>query len=169
MTGCRVDSCGRPIKAREMCAMHYMRERRTGDAGQTRGPGGRPRDPRRAMWAKVMGEEWSERTFSDFYIAVETLTEVGAVEPAINAATRPNGTLNVAKLSRLAGVAAMEYVITERFHRLDADSQVTRYPVTEQHDPPRPAGPNPRTASADTPDPGSSVCGRQRRPRPAPC
>ena len=94
---CIIDGCDRKPVAKGLCAKHYMRVRRAGDPNQVRKPG-RKRDPALAL----LSEGRSRRSAARFLQAVRWLQETGAddeaVERAIIAATRPNGTVNVSKL-----------------------------------------------------------------------
>ncbi|OBI53596.1 hypothetical protein [Mycobacterium sp. E787] len=110
VTPCSVDSCQRQVKAKGLCEKHYRRMRRTGDPNQVRKPGPAP-DPYRAQ---VRGLQYSdfgcERTMQTYVAAMAMLgafADHDAFAAALAAATRPNGSLNVSKLRRLADAALM--------------------------------------------------------------
>lgn len=46
MKTCTIDGCGRGHYARDLCRMHYARERRTGDPLLARKRGAKPKPPR---------------------------------------------------------------------------------------------------------------------------
>jgi hypothetical protein len=52
---------------------------------------------------------WSERSFDTFYSAVRDLRAVGGdtLGESLQMATRPNGSINVSKLRRIADIALM--------------------------------------------------------------
>ena len=97
---CRIDGCDREPTAKGLCAKHYMRLRRAGDPNRVRKPGWKTSEARNLM------REWSPRTFARFTLAMRMLEDAGiGVEEkqrAIKAASRPNGSMNVAKLLRIA-------------------------------------------------------------------
>jgi hypothetical protein len=76
---------------------------------------GRPLEPARAATRNLF-REWSERTFATYWRATKILTALEGREgclAAIKQATRPNGSLNVAKLERLADTAIVRYTELE--------------------------------------------------------
>jgi hypothetical protein len=88
-----------------------MRQRRTGSAARTRRPGPkRKADPIRDLFP-----DWSATTYARYRKAFDRLRKVeaygleaGAHEKAVKAASRPNGSINVAKLERVSeDIAAM--------------------------------------------------------------
>lgn len=97
---CSVPDCGAPASAHGLCAKHYMRARRHGDPGVTHKRGPKP-DP--SSNAEMI-EELSPRTRARFDRAMRLdhwlreLGDEGYIEQAITAATRPNGSLNFAKV-----------------------------------------------------------------------
>jgi hypothetical protein len=112
-TTCSVADCSATVKAHGMCAKHYMRGWRGGDP-QTAPRQGRPADPLRATWRRKF-PDMSDRSFARLWAAMWPLavdrvvirdeqagTEQKADEYAIQRATRPNGSLNVAELERAA-------------------------------------------------------------------
>jgi hypothetical protein len=106
---CTVEDCAKPHKAHGLCATHYARWRRTGSADTTRKPGPKP-DAHRAMW-RGQFEEWGDRKFARFWFAFNALQVFGGgAESAILAATRDNGTLNIAAVERMAYQAIWRYV-----------------------------------------------------------
>lgn len=105
---CSITDCDNPAAARGLCAKHYMRARRTGDPTvvRKRGPTSDP-----SSITSVVGslfKEWSRSTQTRWIRAMildRKLQEyLGADEhftKAVMLATRPNGSLNVAKLLRV--------------------------------------------------------------------
>ena len=78
-------------------------------------PGPKP-DSYRAAVRKMMAE-MSDRTFDTFWAAfctIRTFDGDDALQAALKAATRPNGSLNVSKLSRLADSAVMRAAMEGR-------------------------------------------------------
>ncbi|MPZ64548.1 MAG: hypothetical protein GEU83_03185 [Pseudonocardiaceae bacterium] len=51
--GCTVGGCGRPVRARGLCATHHERWRRHGDPTVVLPPGGRQRPVAERFWSKV--------------------------------------------------------------------------------------------------------------------
>jgi hypothetical protein len=99
---CMIEGCNTKPVAKGLCAMHYMRQRRTSDPNQVR-KSGRKRNPA----LELLTENRSRRANMRFVLAAQWLREAGAdddvLRQAIKAASRPNGTLNI---SRLLGFAA---------------------------------------------------------------
>jgi hypothetical protein len=78
---------------------------------------GRPVNAERARWQRTVGESWSERTFGTFWRALQTIESCDGRDGlivAIQTATRPNGSLNVAVMKRCADIAVMRLVLRER-------------------------------------------------------
>ena len=73
-------------------------------------PGPKP-DPARA-YARKLFSEWSERTFATYWSAMQRLDVGGedAKRAALAAAIRPNGSINVSKLARIADQELMKAV-----------------------------------------------------------
>ena len=75
---CTIEGCDRKPVAKGLCAMHYMRARRTGDPNQTR-KSGRKRDPAPMLMSgdrsPRSNAQWS-RTAGDDHEAAEQATEV---------------------------------------------------------------------------------------------
>src|SRR4051794_37598715 len=88
-------ACGKPVHAKGLCATHYQRWRRTGDATKIR-KAGRLQDPRWSAHRQMLGDDFgSERTLARWRKAVGLLQLIGAdTSEAIRAASRPKGTLN---------------------------------------------------------------------------
>jgi hypothetical protein len=106
---CKIEGCQSRSVAKDLCAKHYMRERRTGDASRTRKPG-RKRDPAIAMHRKLMTPDFGSRSKFSRYIAAMRLladSDLATRQAVINKASRPNGTINIAKLQRLALITAV--------------------------------------------------------------
>ena len=99
-----------------------MRVRRNGDPNATR-KRGRKQSEFLALNREFLSE-WSPRTLSRYAQAMSILGDVGGREAqraALKAATRPNGTVNVAKLLKLA-----EEDVGERSHRRLSDHSTRR-------------------------------------------
>lgn len=95
--------------------MSGMTEEQTQICGSSK-PGPKP-DRYRAMMRKMMADNMSDRTFDTFWTAFCTIKEFDgddALQAALKAITRPNGSLNVSKLRRLADSAIMRAVMAER-------------------------------------------------------
>lgn len=109
---CSVEGCDRKRKARGLCDRHYQRQRRTGDVATVRRPGPEPKPARMYAW-NLFKNDWSERTFSRYWSAHERLQTISEatgediIRQAIKSATRPNGTVNVAKFESIAGSQMM--------------------------------------------------------------
>jgi hypothetical protein len=77
---------------------------------------GRPPDVARAA-TRAWFSEWSERTFSSYWMAQKRLLLIGGTElfvDVLRRCTRPNGSISVAKLSEWAeGIAAARAVRAE--------------------------------------------------------
>lgn len=88
-----------------------MRAYRNGDPTSTR-RAGRPPDGRRALIKGYMGNAWSERSFSRYWVAFSIIHELGdeATKPAILASSRPGGTINIAELQRQSMRVLFDYV-----------------------------------------------------------
>jgi hypothetical protein len=111
---CDIDDCDRPCKAKGLCSTHYARLRRTGDPTTTRQPG-RPRDETRGKAEQVMrqGGVWSDRTFARYWRAHRILYDLygpDAAHQAVLRASRPNGSLNAAQLTREADAALFRWI-----------------------------------------------------------
>ena len=73
------------------------------------GRSGRPADVELALYRSLF-PEWSARTVTRYAMAQRMLREVGVDRlVAIESATRPNGSLNVARLERVAARAICAY------------------------------------------------------------
>lgn len=102
---CVIEGCESKPMAKGLCAKHYMRQRRTGDVTRVRKAG-----RKRSQLLKGF-EDWSPLTKQRFAEAVRMLREAcdnDEKAESIKAATRPNGTLSVSKLLR---IASMRYVM----------------------------------------------------------
>jgi hypothetical protein len=95
---CSIAGCEHKTLAHGLCAMHYARVRRFGDP-ETTVKAGRKTSPVYAYWRSVH-PGWSERTLGTFVRAVRLLGD--RAPEAIAAATRPNGTVNVSRMLRIA-------------------------------------------------------------------
>ena len=115
---CSIEGCSSPAKAKGLCSKHYMRTCRHGDPNMVKPPGAL-RHANKAAVRKIMGPEWSTRTFDRFWRANGILgwLAVNAGEDArervYKAATRPNGTINVTKLHALAVEAARPVLLSK--------------------------------------------------------
>lgn len=80
-------------------------------------PGGRPRSPSLDLWRQMFGEDWSERTIARFDAAMRKLDSAREISgrdessEAIVLATRPNGTVNVSKLLRVADARLIAAIV----------------------------------------------------------
>jgi hypothetical protein len=107
MTTCSVPDCGVPAVARNLCAKHYMRARRRGDANST----GKPGRPRSEDYLKAV-RQWfpdsSPRTqarWARIYRLILALEECKVIEDhtaflktALAVGTRSNGSVNVSRV-----------------------------------------------------------------------
>jgi hypothetical protein len=97
--------CERPHEARGLCALHYQRLRRTGDPRMVRKSGPDRSHLRKTFEDLGVTEQWSPRTSARFLAACRLIFDLGGHAIAVDAlekASRPNGTVNVSKLERLA-------------------------------------------------------------------
>jgi hypothetical protein len=111
---CSVEECNAKAVANGLCQKHLMRLRRTGSV-ETVGKAGRPIDPVRLGMRRWV-DGCSERTFAKYWAATRMLKEVVPHEEvlaAIQEATRPNGSVNYAKLERIAIRALMVAVVAD--------------------------------------------------------
>lgn len=109
--------CDRAVKAKGLCAAHYMRLRRTGDP-ETVGRAGRPQGGKLARWNTVLPPSWSRRKQYRFISAADMIEECGAeLLLALDASARADGTINVAAFELHA---AREYL---RIYRLCDDGR----------------------------------------------
>ena len=106
---CKIEGCSNNPVAKGFCTKHYMRQRRTGDAEETRRPGRKP-DPRLSRLRALMGPNFGSRsTFYRYDLAFQmlmSLDDAVARNAVLAAATRPHGSINVSKLLELAKSAA---------------------------------------------------------------
>jgi len=96
---CKIDGCRGKVVARGMCAKHYMRERRTGDATK-KGKPGPPPSKYMTIARSVSEGDWSPRTMARYAEASRILDSYSAKSRAalIKSCTRPNGSINVSML-----------------------------------------------------------------------
>jgi hypothetical protein len=97
---CTFPDCQAPAVAKGLCAKHNMRLRRHGDPAKVERPGRKDQDSAlRQMFAHL----WSDRTYARYKRGVRLLRFLGLdVEQVVLLATRPNGTMNLAKFERIA-------------------------------------------------------------------
>jgi hypothetical protein len=112
---CTIDGCDAVATVKGLCAKHYMRLRRHGDASTVKSAG-RPRDARKVTMAQLF-PELSPRTQHRYAMAMGVLgwlkanTGEDAYQRVFDAATRVNGSVNVSKLLTLAKEAARPVLI----------------------------------------------------------
>jgi hypothetical protein len=115
---CTIEGCEAHAKVRGLCPKHYKRTRRHGDPNVVK-PRGAPRNATKAEVRMTLGRDWSPRTFERYWRASGILgwLAANAGEDArkrvFEAATRPNGTLNVTKLLALAVEAARPVLLSK--------------------------------------------------------
>jgi hypothetical protein len=109
---CSIKDCNKPALAKGLCHTHYMRHRRTGNPNGMRKAGRKP-DPLKAT-LRPLFSEYSERTLARYCNAVRRLQALGVGQgidvndpnspyiKALKICTRPNGSVNVARLSQMA-------------------------------------------------------------------
>lgn len=114
---CKITGCDRPAVARELCARHYMRERRTGSAEQTRRAGRKP-SPYLTHMRTLIGRDWSRSTLYRYTLAMSLMRDLDdeTKKAAIAAAARPNGTINVSKMLELAASATLVRSVCGKKH-----------------------------------------------------
>jgi hypothetical protein len=118
---CLIHGCDAPAVAKGLCAKHYARQRRNGDAMKTAKRGPKP-DPL-AVVAATQFKDWSPRTRATYVEACRRFHEVAKragdanpderLQKATERITRPNGTFSVAKLNQLSIDEAMLTAKTE--------------------------------------------------------
>jgi hypothetical protein len=101
---CSIDGCDAKPVAKGLCAKHYMRTRRHGSAAVKHKTGPKPGTKVDSDLDKSLFPEWSPRTIARYTEAERAMRSVPEEKrkEAILAATRPNGSLNVSALYRLA-------------------------------------------------------------------
>lgn len=113
MNYCSIDGCDDPVKAHGLCAKHYMRLRRNGDARAVKPPGPQASEHRRAM--RYTLREMSDRTFARYLKSVKMIRACGGdAKQAVSECARPNGSINVSKLERLAEGMLLREVLLEK-------------------------------------------------------
>jgi len=107
--GCTVAGCGSPHAARGYCRTHYSRWLRHGDPLVVK-PVGRRTDSNLAM-VRDLFREWGSTTISRHHAAIRVLGTIGDGAPSegVLAATRANGSFNVAALERFTTQRVIEY------------------------------------------------------------
>jgi hypothetical protein len=96
---CIIEGCSGKAVGKGLCAMHYMRARRTGDPIKTRRPG-RKKDELTVLYENLF-RDWSPRTRARFTATMRLLDESERTE-AIKRATRASGLMSVSRLLMLA-------------------------------------------------------------------
>jgi hypothetical protein len=97
---CSIPDCGTPASAGGLCPKHYMRARRHGDPGivHKRGPKAGPKLRGVGLFVSPRTEARFDRAWRlDRWLQHEFGAEP-YLDEAIKAATRPNGSLNFAKV-----------------------------------------------------------------------
>src|SRR5262245_59404889 len=100
---CQISGCKAKAVAKGLCAKHYMRARRTGDAETSPRKAGRKPDLIVSLHRETMKSVcWSPRTFSRWMEAMKGMAALGlsakARQELIQKATRPAGSVNVSML-----------------------------------------------------------------------
>ena len=131
---CSIEDCQATPVAGGLCAKHYMRLRRTGDAMKT-GQSGRPSrgglDAKLHIKLRRMFPDWSKQTQYRYIRAYRTLTACegeAAAKAAVSASTRPNGGVNVSAFERQAELAIFNSLRTSRKAKVAAavsDTELT--------------------------------------------
>ena len=95
---CTIEGCKGKAFVKGFCAKHYMRMRRTGDPNKTR-----KRGPKPSIFSNAF-PDLSPRTNARYSKAMSLLSVCGkkATLKAINIATRPDGSININLLLRIA-------------------------------------------------------------------
>jgi hypothetical protein len=106
---CSVRGCRDEAAAKGLCRRHYMAKRRTGSPTKVRKPGRKP-----SSWLafyRAFFPQWSQRTIARYTAAMAMLGDEAAQAAAIQAASRPNGSINVSKLFDIAEWKAAQRAI----------------------------------------------------------
>jgi hypothetical protein len=99
---CTIDGCESVATAKGLCAKHYMRLRRTGDAGKTQKPWANhtKRIDHPFPRAFMRDYSWSLRTYQRMFEAIRYSEAAGDHEMIIEKhCTWPNGKVNVSTAS----------------------------------------------------------------------
>ena len=108
---CKIEGCwGKPV-AQGLCAKHYMRLRRHGNATETHKPGPKPSRLNVAFRALMADSELSPRTLARHakaYRLLAGLIDDETMKQVLKAVTRPSGSLNASKLLAIAIALAEE-------------------------------------------------------------
>ena len=102
-TACQAPECSRPVRARGLCATHYQRWRRTGDAFAVGRPGRKPDGRRAAAKSRYTEAQWSARTFARYWTAcgeIENAAGPDVLEEVLASLDRPGRPPNVAAVER---------------------------------------------------------------------
>ena|SRR5712671_5876659 len=115
---CKIKRCDADATAKGLCAKHYMRARRHGSAKVVNKRGRKPgsisgsiftTEDKEQLKAHLLahGNKWSSRTFERYWLANKLLAaSVSGGEKkmiaVVKSASRPNGSVNVSKLVRIA-------------------------------------------------------------------
>jgi hypothetical protein len=137
---CSVDACGRTHKALGLCAMHYARQRRTGDPTVVR-RAGRPRDGTILVQQQLAPlKRLSRRSFARYRRAMSIYAQLrdvpgvrAAAEDALRSALYPNGSINISKFVRTAEAVQMRVQMVEsQYGGRNHGRQANRRIVTER-------------------------------------
>ena len=122
VTQCSRPDCSSPATAKGLCAKHYMRLRRHGDASRALKAGRKP-----DLWAakvRMSFDGISARSLGRYMHAIRLLrTHELDFAMYINRATRANGSLNMARLEDMAETAVAFRFLDEHPELLEQDDE----------------------------------------------
>lgn len=117
---CKIEGCDAKPVAKGLCAKHYMRQRRHGDAAVTGKPGPKPNEAK--VFARNLFRDWSPRTLARYEHAMRMANKIAGVtgESAaeiikrmvkVNAHKSGNGNFSVAGLEASIEFAAIKIIL----------------------------------------------------------
>jgi hypothetical protein len=108
---CSIDGCDAKPVAKGLCAKHYMRTRRHGSAAVKHKTGPKSGTKPDLDLNRSLFPGWSPRSVARYTQAMRAMSFAPEEKrkEAILAATRPNGSLNVSELYRLAVILLAVY------------------------------------------------------------